>query len=187
MPFWEPSKERKPASGVALTLLTLFFAFYFPYTSGLEIPRPAVQLFYCCSAPVYLDLAMTRWRAPHSAWAAWGIALLVQLVALAVVRIKVGHWVWPSAIFLGGAATLGLGVAVGASYLAEFWSGSVARQVYLFGAIALFLFWRMVAPDGVQVSIDSLLLPDTMPIAGALGGATIAALGWLVYGREPQA
>jgi hypothetical protein len=187
MPFWEPSTSRTPASGVALTMLSVFFALVFPYYSGLEIPRPGVQLFYACSAPVYLDLTMLRWRAPGSAPAAWAIALLVQLVALVAVRVKVGHWVWPNAIFLAGAAMLGLGVAIGASYLAEFWSGSVARQVYLFGAIAIFAFWRTVVPDALQVPVDSLLLPDVMPIAGVVGGIAVAALGWLIYGREARA
>src|SRR5205823_2369791 len=144
------SETDERASGVALTLLTIFFAIVFPYYSGLEIPRPGVQLFYSCGGPIYLDLAMLRWRAPRAGIAAWMMALASQAVALVAVRVKVSHWVVPGAQFLFGAALLGLGAAIGFSYLATFWSGSIARQVYLFGAIALFLFWRMLAPDMIQ-------------------------------------
>ena len=174
--------ERR-ASGVALTLISIFFALVFPYSSGLEIPRPGVQLFYSCAGPLYMDLAMSRWRAPWSGVATWPIALALQAVALAAVRAKVGHWVLPNGRFLFGAALLGFGVAVGFAYLGEFWSGSIARQVYMFGAIALFLFWRMT-PDLIQVPVDEITVPDMMPWTGLFGGASVAALGWLVYGRK---
>jgi hypothetical protein len=171
------------ASLVALAMLTAFFALAFPYWSGLEIVRPALQLFYSASAAVYLDLAMLRWRAPRSSFAAWAMALLVQAIALCAVRVKVGHWAWPNALFLVGAALLGLGAAVAFGYLAEFWSGQTARQVYLFGALALFLFWRMT-PEAIQAPVDLLLLPDVMLYTGLIGGSLVAAAGWLVYGRS---
>jgi len=187
MPFWAPAEGKRPVSGVALTLLSIFFALVFPYSSGLEIPRPGVQIFYACLGPVYLDLAMSRWHAPRSGLAGWLMALFVQAVALVAVRLKVSHWVWPGAAFLLGAAMLGLGVAVAGSYMGEFWNGSLVRQVYLFGALALFLFWRMLAPDVLQEPVDALLLPDAMPVAGLIGGSAVAALGWFVYGREHAA
>ena len=177
--------ERR-VSGVALTLITLFFALIFPYSSGLEIPRAGVQLFYSAAAPIYMDLAMSRWRAPWSGVIAWPVALAVQWVALAAVRAKVGHWVVPNGRFLFGAALLGLGVAVGFAYLGEFWSGSIARQVYMFVAIALFLFWRMT-PEAIQVPVDEITFPDIMPWTGLFGGAAVAGLGWLIYGRKGAA
>ena len=174
-------------STVALVMLAGFFTAVFPWLSGLEMRRPEVQVFYCCSAAVYLDLVMTKWRAPRTAFASWALALASLAIALTTVRIKIAHWIIPSLGFLLGAAILGLGVAIGFAYYAEHASGQSARQIFLFTALALFLFWRMWTPDSIQSRVDSLLLPGAMPYTGLLGGVAIAGLAWLYYGRRPVA
>jgi hypothetical protein len=175
--------ERKPQppSPVALTLLSLFFAIGFPYWTGLEFLRPGIQLFYSSLGPIFLDLTLSRLPPVSAGLAAFGFSMAVQAFGLGIVALKVGHWLTPSLPFLAGSLAAGAGISLGAAWVGGYWSGESARRYFLFGTIAIFLFWPYL-PESAESTADALLIPETWIWVGPMVGLVAALVGWRLYG-----